>query len=142
MNNKKEIRVILADDHAAVRRGIRRMLEKSPNIVVIGETSTGAGAIRLVQELKPDVLLLDMEMPDISGHHVTRLLRMNDFRVAILVLSACSDPHFIAETLQMGADGYLHKSEAPSKIRETIHHIFEMHAGVSVKKWVFNQLPG
>lgn len=136
MKLNNEIRVILADDHAMVRRGIRRILEKGRNIIVIGEASTGRGAIHLVQELKPDVLLLDMEMPDMNGHHVARTLRMGDFRVSILVLSACDDQHFIAETLQAGVDGYLHKSESPAKIREAIYCVSEKNAVVSENQWV------
>ena len=136
MKLNNEIRVILADDHAMVRRGIRRILEKGRNIIVIGEASTGRGAIHLVQELKPDVLLLDMEMPDMNGHLVARTLRMGDFRVSILVLSACDDQHFIAETLQAGVDGYLHKSESPAKIREAIYYVTEKNAVVSENQWV------
>ena len=132
MKIKNEIRVILADDHALVRRGIRRILEKGSNILVIGEASTGAGAIHLVQELEPDVLLLDMEMPDMKGHNVAREVRMNNSHVSILVLSACDGEHFIAETLQAGVDGYLHKSETPAKIREAIYHISEKHAAAVI----------
>ena len=127
MNNQNIIRVILADDHDLVRRGIRRMLEKSPNICVIGEASTGAQALQLVRELMPDILLLDMEMPDIKGVNVARELRRNHVPVAIIVLSACDDDHFIEEVLQVGVDGYLSKSEPAVKIRDTIHQVSEKH---------------
>jgi NarL family two-component system response regulator YdfI len=141
MKIKNEIRVILADDHAMVRRAIRRILEKGSNILVIGEASTGAGAIHLVQELQPDVLLLDMEMPDMKGHHVARELRISNSRVSILVLSACDDHHFIAETLQAGVDGYLHKSETPAKIREAIYQISEKHVSVAMASLIIFFLP-
>jgi DNA-binding NarL/FixJ family response regulator len=72
MKRKDTIRVILADDHAMIRRGIRKILEKHRNIAVVGESSTGAGAIQLVHELQPDVLLLDIEMPDMKGYQVAR----------------------------------------------------------------------
>lgn len=127
MKNKNIIRVILADDHDLVRRGIRRMLEKNSNICVIGEASTGTDALRLVQELKPDVLVLDMEMPDIKGINVARELRRNHVPVSIIVLSTCDDHHFIEEILQVGVDGYLSKSESSAKIRETIFQVSEKH---------------
>lgn len=127
MKNQNVIRVILADDHDLVRRGIRRMLEKNSNICVIGEASNGADALRLVQELKPDILLLDMEMPDIQGIHVARELRRNHVPVSIIVLSGCDDNHFIGEILRVGVDGYLSKSEPAAKIRDTIFQVSEKH---------------
>jgi DNA-binding NarL/FixJ family response regulator len=127
MKIKNTIRVILADDHELVRRGIRRILEKSSNICVIGESATGAGALRLVQELEPDVLLLDLEMPDMKGIHVARQLRGTHTPVAIVILSACDDEHFIREVLQAGVDGYINKSEPPARIREAIFQVSEKY---------------
>lgn len=121
MEIKKTIRVVLADDHALVRRGIRRIIEKVPHIVVVGEAGTGAEAIQLVHELKPDVLVLDMEMPDMKGYHVTRELRECSVPVSILILSACDDEHFTQEVLQRGADGCVGKGEAPEKIRQAVY---------------------
>ncbi len=127
MANKNIIRVILADDHDLVRRGIRRILEKNSNICVVGEASTGLQALQLVEELQPDILLLDMEMPDIKGIQVARELRTNRVPVSIIVLSACDDEYFIQEILQVGVDGYLNKSEPAAKIRETIYQVSEKH---------------
>ncbi len=128
MKIKNTIRVILADDHEVVRRGIRRILEKASNILVIGEAGTGAGALCLVQTLKPDVLVLDIEMPDMNGIGVARELRTKNVPVSIVILSACDDDHFIEETLQVGVDRYLNKSESPAKIREVISQVSELHA--------------
>jgi DNA-binding NarL/FixJ family response regulator len=140
MKTKNTIRVILADDHELVRRGIRKMLEKASNITVIGEASTGAGALQLVQELKPDVLLLDMEMPDIQGSSVARQLRINHVPVSIIILSACDDDHFIEEILKLGVDGYLNKSESSERIREVVFKVSEKHM-VAIASFLFVLLP-
>lgn len=123
MEIKKTIRVILADDHPMVRRGIRRILEKSSNICVIGEAGTGAAAIHLAHELMPDVLVLDIELPDMKGYEVARELRRRLPSLYILVLSACDDDHFNQEMLRTGAHAYLSKGEKPEKIRETVYRV-------------------
>ena len=125
MSVKKSIRVILADDHAIVRRGIRRILAKDPNIVVIAESGTGADAIRLVQELQPDVLLLDIEMPDMKGYQVARELRACRVRVSILALSSSDGTYFIDEIIQTGMDGYVTKSEAAETIQQAVYALAE-----------------
>jgi DNA-binding NarL/FixJ family response regulator len=125
MNVKKLIRVVLADDHAMIRRGIRRILEKDPNIVVVAESSTGAGAILLVHELQPDVLLLDIEMPDMKGYHVTRELRDCGERLSIVALSSSDESYFIENVIQTGMDGYINKSDAAATIQQAIYAITE-----------------
>ena len=144
MKTNNLIRVLLADDHAAIRHSIRRILEKNSNLCIVGEASTGTDALRLVQELKPDVLLLDMEMPGIKGIHVARELRANNVPVSIIILSDSDDDHFIKEILQAGVDAYLHKGEPPSKIREVISRVSKKYSAVAtslVIALVFSTFP-
>jgi DNA-binding NarL/FixJ family response regulator len=115
--------VILADDHPIVRAGIRNLLEQAPDIVVIGEASDGKEALRMVEELKPDVLLLDMEMPGISGAEVAHELMASGSTVHILALSAHDDKEYIQELLANGASGYLVKEEVPNAIVEAVRGV-------------------
>jgi len=114
------IRVILADDHPVMRLGIRNLLSRSDQIQVIGEAGNGFDAIRMVGELKPDVLLLDMEMPGMDGVEVARRLREAESPVRILVLSAYDDRQYILSVLEQGASGYLTKDEAPDTIIDAV----------------------
>ncbi len=118
-----KIRVVIADDHAIMRVGIRNILSRSSEICVVGEASNGAEAIQLVGELSPDVLILDMEMPVMDGVEVARRLQTNKSPVRILVLSAYDDRQYILEMLNMGAAGYLIKDEAPEVIVDAVQGI-------------------
>src|SRR5215212_8102108 len=84
----RPIRVALADDHQVVRIGVRSMLEKAPDIVVVGEANDGPSALRLVAEVSPDILLLDVEMPGVTGIEVARHLQASSSPVRVLALSA------------------------------------------------------
>jgi DNA-binding NarL/FixJ family response regulator len=123
------IRVILADDHPVMRLGIRNLLSRSDKINVIGEAGNGFDAIRMVGELKPDVLLLDMEMPGMDGVEVARRLREAESPVRILVLSAYDDRQYILSVLEQGASGYLTKDEAPDTIIDAVVSVAQGQRG-------------
>lgn len=116
----KKIRVVIADDHAIMRVGIRNILSRSNEIDVVGEASNGAEAIDLIDDLQPEVLILDMEMPVMDGVEVARRLQISRSPVRILVLSAYDDRQYILEMLNMGAAGYLIKDEAPEVIVDAV----------------------
>lgn len=130
-----EITVLLADDHPIVRRGIRNMIEGAVGIKVIGEASRGAEVLELVDQLSPDVLLLDMELPDITGNEVILALKEKQAATIILALSAFLDKEFITQSLANGAAGYLVKEEVPENIIEAIRGV-----GRGERGWVSRQV--
>ena len=113
-------RVVLADDHPRVRKGMRNMLQRIPDIEVIGEASDGLQAVEMVNKLSPDILLLDMEMPVMDGTEVAARLREMGSPVYILVLSAHDDQQYIQCMLDAGASGYLIKEEVPEKLVDAV----------------------
>ena len=116
-------RVVVADDHAAVRAGIRSILRQAPDIDIVGEASDGMQALRLVAELAPDVLLLDMEMPGMNGVDVARQLKAARSPVRILVVSAYDDEQYVYGLLASGAAGYLLKEDAPTTLVDAVRGI-------------------
>lgn len=110
------VRVLLVDDHPIVRAGIRQILSFNGEIEVVAETGLGKMALPLAREHHPDVLLLDMGLPDINGLEVTRQFKASDLRTYILVMSAYQDFAFIQGVLEEGVSGYLVKDEAPEMI--------------------------
>lgn len=112
MADHKPTRILLVDDHSLLRDGLRRILEREPDLDVVGEAATGEGALELVAQLLPDIVLMDVRMPGMDGIEATRRLRASHPQVQVLVLSAY--PEFTREALQAGAAGYLLKS-APAR---------------------------
>jgi len=103
------IRVVLADDHHLVREGIRALLEKADDIEVVGEAGDGWEAIRLVQRLAPDVLVIDIAMPRLNGIHATEQIRGLGVATQVVILSMYSDETLVRQALRYGAKGYLLK---------------------------------
>jgi DNA-binding NarL/FixJ family response regulator len=121
--DKEAIRVLIADDHRTVRLGIQRLLASAPDIVVVGEAADGAQAMEMVEILVPDVLLLDVEMPIMSGLQVANKLNQMQLPVRILALSAYDDQQYILGMLANGARGYLIKDEVPAKLLASIRRV-------------------
>lgn len=119
----EKIRVFLADDHPVTREGIKKIVEQAGDIELIGEAADGKEALRLADELKPDVLLLDMEMPGMKGLEVAQKLKLSKSPVCILALSAYDDRHYIRGLLSAGASGYLIKDEIPGDIIDAIRGV-------------------
>lgn len=135
MGKEAPTRVVLADDHDIVRQGLKRLLNRAPDLEVVGEASDGLEALNSVRALHPDVLLLDIEMPVMDGIEVARQLQKTGEQVRILVLSAYDDREYIRSLLEIGVSGYLVKGEAPNKIVEAIRGIAHGQKG-----WVSPQI--
>ena len=120
----KTIRVLLADDHAVVRAGIRQFLEYAPDIEVVAEASDGAMAQTLISEQQPDIAVLDIQMPHISGIEVTRWIRATYPTMGVLVLTAYDDDPYIMAVLQAGANGYVLKTASPAKITQAVRDVY------------------
>ena len=118
-----KIRVILADDHPITRAGIRRFLEKAFDIEIICETDNGDTTLQMALEQKPDVLLLDMEMPGLTGVDVAKALKAQGSQVRILALSSYAERQYIFGVLSTGALGYLTKEEIPQTIVEAVRGV-------------------
>ena len=118
-----KIRAVLIDDHPLVRAGIRNFIERVQHIEVVGESDNGHDAIPVVQELKPDVVLVDIEMPVMGGIDFTIWLRQNYPQTKIIILSSYDDEAYILATLRAGANGYLLKNSPPQDIIRTIEDV-------------------
>lgn len=117
---RKTVRVVLIDDHAVVREGYRRLLERTDDIEVIAEAGTGEEAYRLICDLKPDVAVLDISLPGLSGIEVVRRVIARAPDQKILVFSMHEDTVFSSRALQAGARGYVTKSAAPEVLVEAV----------------------
>lgn len=125
----EKISVVLADDHLVVRQGTRRMLEEYPDLDVVGEAGDGQEALDMVERLRPDVLVLDVRMPKLSGVDVVRRLKELSSPTGVLVLSAYDDDEYILALMEAGAAGYLLKT---ARIDDVVEAIRSIHQGEAV----------
>lgn len=128
MTEAQTIRVILADDHAVVRKGIREFLEAEDDIVVLAEATDGSQALDLVAQHGPDVAVLDVQMPGLSGIEVTRRITAEHPIVRVLILTAYDDDPYVFALLQAGASGYILKTAGSRELAEAVRAV---HRGES-----------
>ena len=115
--------VVIVDDHEIVRRGLKGLIDSQPNLSVVGEAETGAGALQCVELTPPEVLVLDLELPDISGFDVLQRVSQHHPRVRILVFSSFPADLFAAAVLAAGAAAYVCKSAGAAAILEALRLI-------------------
>jgi len=118
-----KISVLLVDDHSLVRRGFRRMLEDAPDILVVGEASDGAEAIRLAQELRPRLIVMDCALPGMSGLIATRRILEMHPQIAILMLSMHSEDTWVRQALDAGARGYILKNAVDLELVTAVRRV-------------------
>lgn len=129
MNRKS--RVLLVDDHHLVRRGFRLILSQHPDLEVVGECSNGNEALEMYRRLRPDVVVMDIAMPECNGVEATRLLRQNFPGCAVLILSMYKDAPYVRETLRAGAKGYLLKDSIDSDLVRAVRAVAKGEAFLS-----------
>ena len=121
-----EIRVLVVDDHPVVRQGLRSFLDVQPDITVVGEATDGAACVAAAEELHPDVVLLDLRMPDADGLAALRGLREHENPARVLVITSFTDPAAVAPAVRAGAAGYVYKDVDPPALAAAIRAV---HAG-------------
>ena len=119
----KSYRVLVADDHAVVRHGVRVLLESQPGVQVCGEASTGTEAVDYVKNEKPDLLVLDLTLPDMNGLQVMRAIRDESPATDVLVLTMHFSEELAQEVLRCGALGYVLKSEADTEFLAALDNV-------------------
>ncbi len=121
--SKAGFRVLLADDHHLVRAGIRQLFESADDLHVIAEAGDGAEAELLIEKHKPDVAVLDIQMPKASGIEVTRWVRVRFPQVGVLILTAYDDDPYVMAVLQAGANGYVLKTAQPDDLIQAVRDV-------------------
>jgi DNA-binding NarL/FixJ family response regulator len=122
----KKIRVLVVDDHPVVRRGLAACLTERRSLKIVGEAADGEEAVRQTKALKPDVVLMDINMPRMDGVQVTEVLRRTSPKVRVVILSVHNRPDFVERVIKAGARGYVLKDAAPDELARIIEQV---HAG-------------
>lgn len=123
-----KIKVLIADDHSMVRQGLKQILELERDIMVIAQASNGSEAVKYAREQKPDVILMDINMPNVNGLQAIRELKLEKSPSKVIVLTIHQDREYLFKTLQMGAEGYVLKDAEPAVLIEAIRNV---HRGQS-----------
>ncbi|MFQ6058530.1 MAG: response regulator [Anaerolineae bacterium] len=121
----EKIRVVLADDHAVVRKGIRDYLEEEPDIEVVGEAADGQETLDLVAEHAPDVAIIDIQMPGVSGVEATHRIKERHPDTKVLILTSYDNDPYIFALLQAGANGYVLKTAGPDDLVRAVRTVYQ-----------------
>src|SRR5688572_20149340 len=119
----KRLKLLLAEDHVLVREGLKRLIDDQPDMEVVAEAGDGVRAVRLVQDLMPDVALVDVSMPGLDGAHVTQMITASCPRVKVIALTRHDDGSFVRRLLDAGAAGYVLKQSASTELTRAIRTV-------------------
>lgn len=125
----EKISILLAEDHKVVRQGIRQFLEREDDLEVVGEASNGEEAVRLAKQLEPDVIIMDIAMPNLNGIEATKQIKQLKLRTAILILTAYDYEEYVFPILEAGAAGYLLKDVSANELIDAVRIV---HKGESI----------
>jgi two-component system, NarL family, response regulator NreC len=129
----KKLRLMLADDHTVMRTGLRALLERQPNLEVVGETDNGREAVKLASSLKPDVIVMDVGMPLLNGIEATKAILAELPATAVIILSMHADESYVMRALKAGARGYLLKDSAAGDLTGAIQAVSQNKSFFSPK---------
>jgi len=124
---KNRIRLFLVDDHPVVRQGLKTFIESYPQFKLVGEAANGKDAIRAMKKNRPDVVLLDLDLPEVNGLDIVPLLKKRHPRIRILILTMHNMPEHIKNAMTAGANGYMLKTCPPSEMAFGIETVFQGH---------------
>lgn len=138
------ITILLAEDHKIVREGTRQLLEQSADMRVIGEASDGLEAVRLADEIHPDVIVMDVRLPRLNGIEATRTITARLPKIKVLILSAYDDDSYVFPLLEAGASGYLLKTSSGAELAEAIRLVYAGQTALSprISAKIINRLGG
>ena len=122
---KRKLRILIADDHAIVRSGLRALFQRNPEFSIVGEASDGEQAIAMTMQYKPDVAILDISMPVVNGLEATRAIKQQNSRTKVLILTIHDEEEYIYEVVQAKADGYVLKNADKQEIMTAVRSVTE-----------------
>lgn len=136
----KNIRILLADDHTLVRAGIKNLVSNLHGVEVVGEADNGRTALKMVDELKPDMILLDIAMSELNGLEVAARLSKEHPEVDVIILSMHANEEYVVQALRAGASGYLLKDSAPNELEIAVNAVSkgESYLSPAISKHVVN----
>lgn len=119
----EKLRILLAEDHKTVREGIKLLVNAQSDMEVIGEAGDGEAAVKLAAELDPDIIVMDISMPELNGLRATRRIRANGSNVKILMLTRHTDDGYLQQLIEAGANGYVLKQSAPNELINAVRAV-------------------